>query len=1858
MGATRSGRGASALISRWRRGLRHAVPAALLAGMGILTAGPSIAQPLTNTATGRSGGVALVDTTAVVRLTRVGAVAQSVTAEVSPNEVLTNAIGAPFVYDLLPVFNAGDAGISEIRILPTGGFSNVIVTRVEVDGITQRTSTRTTWDGARGGGVVTLASRITSSGTPIRIHFTADAPATGGVGGFSSEVADGALSMLATPGDADGDPTDANTTNVVVLEPQGMVLRLAKEADRRNVLVGDVVTYRIRMENTTNQDVVRVLLDDALPPAFAYRKGSARLNGVPVPDPVGVDVRRFDIGTVPARSDVNGNGTLEPGEPGLSVLSYQLTVGANARLGTHTNTAVAIDYCDTCTVSNEAEADVRLSLDPDFDLSTLIGKVFDDSDGDGRQDPGEAGVSGAMVVLDDGTYVLTDAHGRYHVPAVRPGQRAVKLNTASLPGGGTPTTDVTQVVWISPGLIARANFGVRTEQAIERIGQDADYGVRVAGEASLLPVHVTGNVHGPVLLLNGSRVPLPRIGVELEGAGDGQSIEFVGTRPIRTVTFRLTVPEAPLREWTFQILHMDGRVARTLQGAGPAPADVVWDGLDDAGDTIPGGIAYEYRLSATYEDGTEVESARRRFGVDQRTIVSLDLTGEAFETGSDALSAAAKAVLDEAVDVLREHPDERITIEGHTDATGSPEANLSLSERRARAAADYLIHTHGLPESQFELLAYGETRPVASNDIPEGRALNRRVQVHGRAEDVDTVYITDQYRVEPSVVINGDPVPVSEEGRFRLDVGTETDSLVVDLLASDGRRVQRALRIPEVTFSGLGGERRVAYGDEVDGWVAFPKADVAPGQPVVEGRIVGRTAPGTRITLGDTHRVAGEDSTFVLPFALPVGREALGFLVSDPAGGSRLINALIEVADHEADGSPVAVQSGTPYAAVVLPSEGSVIRSGSIGVTGETAPGNLVHVNGVPVDVTAQGLFSTVEELAPGPQELVVTVSNEAGDEGELRRAFTVAPEGMFLLAFVDAAAGQLTASGNLDVAGQEEKHEFYTEGRVAFYLKGRVSGKVLMTAALDTGSDEFEALFEDFDEDDTERLLANLDPETLYPVYGDGSRVVYDAESQGKLYLALDANTWHVLVGNHALSLTDTELAPFTRTLYGARAEYESEAETRYGSPKTNAVVFGSHIGQTHVRDRLRATGGSLYYLSHRDVIEGSERISIVVRDKHTGLTLSETEQIQNRDYDVKYGEGRVLFRRPIASVAADGSLVDPTPLSGHPVYVRVDYETRTDAFDETTSGGRVRQQLGDHLALGATVVDDHPDEGAYTLRGVDGEVRLAAGTRIVGEYVETEGDDATVFVSEDGGLTFAAGAIDEGRSGLAWKVAAETDAGEWMGKPGSLWIKGYVKKLSSGFVSAGNVLEEGTLKRGARASWVGGAHRFDARVDHEERTDVAAAGGTVTGLLVSGQWSYIRERWGASAEALSRDVEALDGSTATSAFAAARLWVTPLERVTARLEHQQTLDGPDNDQSTLGAEFRLHRSLALDAEATTGSLGNAARGGAVWSLGGSRLYLREELRDTEADRSRATILGTETNVGSGSRVYTEYQWVRSADRDRTISLLGAQRQWDVSKDLRLALQGETSTISTDSIDVTRTAFAGGASVHRPFVTARTRHEVRLDDGTVDRIQYVTANFVDVRLSDDVSLLGRYRYSRTRDRTTNRVDAELEERSVGIAYRPVRHDDVNGLARYTRRKDLRPGDDPILGGVTRTMDVASAKGAVSVTPRLELWSKGAARIVDEAGGGSLAYRTHTFLGIQRVNVNPWRRLHVGLEYRLLRQREAGDTRSGWLSELSWRFGRHLRAGGGYNFTSFSDDEFRMHDADVHGWFVRMQGLY
>lgn len=112
-----------------------------------------------------------------------------------------------------------------------------------------------------------------------------------------------------------------------------------------------------------------------------------------------------------------------------------------------------------------------------------------------------------------------------------------------------------------------------------------------------------------------------------------------------------------------------------------------------------------------------------------------------FGFNSNELDAPSKQTLDTLADCSKEHPDTRITFEGHADSTGPAAYNKKLSQKRAETARDYGVAA-GIKPEQTRVTARGESMPVADNDTEEGRSANRRVEIYfvDRSEPMHFAY--------------------------------------------------------------------------------------------------------------------------------------------------------------------------------------------------------------------------------------------------------------------------------------------------------------------------------------------------------------------------------------------------------------------------------------------------------------------------------------------------------------------------------------------------------------------------------------------------------------------------------------------------------------------------------------------------------------------------------------------------------------------------------------------------------------------------------------------------------------------------------------------------------------------------------------------------------------------------------------------------------------------------------------------------------------------------------------------------------------------------------------------------------------
>ena len=1779
--------------------LRHIVLAAWLMIPGI-----SSAQLIQNTATAEVNGVGLDLSQATVTLNKTAVIDPS-TSSVTVNPPFVLANGVSFSTITVTLRNSSNQ--------PLGGrFVSLASTRGALDVLTQPLGPTDV------NGVITGEIRSVNTGnTQI----------------LATDVAENVL--------LDDQPD--------VLFALGDVLRLTKTVSPDRAVIGDVVTYSIAIQNTTTNLISSVSIVDAAAPVLAYVAGTVRLDGVAIPDPVTGPPMIFDIGDMPALADTNGNGVADPGEAGYRMLTYSMIVGAGARVGSYGNTAHATSVCDTCVISPPATAELEITADPLFDLGTIIGRVFHDTDGNGWMDPGETGISGAMVALDNGVYALTDTHGRYHFPAIEPGQRMVKINLPRISGNAQATTGATKVMTVTPGLLAKANFGVSYEFDTESIGANGEYGVKIEKDGATLPDKIFGSADDLSLMINGVVVDIAKANATLRNA-DANSIIHLEDDEIEPLQFALDAPgvSSTVKRWSLNIWRDDDENIKVISGVGALPTHVQWDDVSEISERLLPGQVYFYQLEVELEDA-RMTSARRMFGVNRATAIVLELRGGAFVTGSATLTEPARQLLTNTASIMAEHADESVRIIGHTDSTGSHASNQILSEARARAAYDYLVNVHALNPERFFVAGYGEDKPIANNETETGRELNRRVEVQGDLTEVERSRL---YRTLTNTLLaemNGITISLDDHGHFTNILQSEDSARVsVQMMDKIGRSIDTTIAMPGIQLAALSG---IEYQAFEPGDPRHENPHQTPADAAYSYRLVGQTDAANIVRIDDV--VVPVDSTGRLEsnLQLNAGRNNFVLSVQNENGLVRYADIQLLVSTKD-NGTPILAVQPVPSLVLQLPPHGVAMRSRNLLIPGYTDPGNAVTINDQAVEVDNEGQFIASVALNPGLNAVSVRVTNTLGYSGEIQRDVMFAGDSLFIMALADAKISQIRREGNLQAAGAQKYKETRTDGRVALYLKGTVRGKYLITAAFDTGTSEIGEMFKDIDAIENERLITNIDPDTVYPVYGDGSTLVWDADSQSKLYLALEGEHLETVVGNYALSFDDAELTTYKRTLHGMRAAYNSEIKTSDGESIIEAEAFVAQVDQVSVRDELAATGGSLYFLSHTDIIEGSEQVTLLIHDQNTGMLLQRITQQRNVDYDVKYREGRIWFRRPVSSVIDDGGLIGANLLQGNPISIQVDYESPVTGLDAGVTGGRLRTRFADgRMTFGAMHIEDDRTSSQYSLDGVDTEIRLGS-TRIVAEYARSIGADSIINRSTDGGLQFTQAVATAMQEGTAYKLGAEFDVGDWFGDPGKLLGNAYYKNLSAGFVSNGNFSVAGDTQFGAAFSYaLDDRNSFQLRIDDQQMGQSMSSTQSLLG------WRHERDKLSLEVEFQNNSVNdpALSGS-----IAAVRGTYQLTEQLSASLEHQQAISGAIGTQSTAAMEFALHENLSLTGRYVTGPNGEAWQGGATWDTPLGKLYAQQATSETRSSGgSSRTLVGAEAPFGAGGTVYTEYQWDHTGQQRGLRSLAGIRRDWRITEGLSLLVSGEQATQQLGAAGVDeQVAVVGGVSFDRNGLKLSSRNEVRRQRGATQLDQFASFNYGELKLWSGLSVLGEYRLSTTDDLLVPSQSTDFEESSFGFAIRPVDNDRWNVLFKLTRLDSEATPTQQNTQLDDSTANLLSADWSLQLTRNLEWVGKQAMKTKLTTLDPITDFETNTSLSIQRLNVRlPWN-LTIGTEYRLLQVDEANDSRSGFLGEVMWNGLDHVGLGVGYNFTEFSSDLRFDSDYSEYGWFLRIQGTY
>lgn len=204
----------------------------------------------------------------------------------------------------------------------------------------------------------------------------------------------------------------------------------------------------------------------------------------------------------------------------------------------------------------------------------------------------------------------------------------------------------------------------------------------------------------------------------------------------KTTLYPMAEDENGIATWTIKLLDATQTVVYAFSGHGYPPESVDWNGKDFENRYLPD-ATYDAQLIVTDTFGNVGKSniCQVKLITPELRVIQTDRglklsfsSKVLFDFDKTNIKPSADKVLKEAVRILNSYVKYDLSVEGHTDSYGSYEYNQGLSERRAKAVANYLIKA-GIDRKRISTVGHGETQPIATNRTSAGRDQNRRVEI-------------------------------------------------------------------------------------------------------------------------------------------------------------------------------------------------------------------------------------------------------------------------------------------------------------------------------------------------------------------------------------------------------------------------------------------------------------------------------------------------------------------------------------------------------------------------------------------------------------------------------------------------------------------------------------------------------------------------------------------------------------------------------------------------------------------------------------------------------------------------------------------------------------------------------------------------------------------------------------------------------------------------------------------------------------------------------------------------------------------------------------------------------------------------
>lgn len=1315
----------------------------------------------------------------------------------------------------------------------------------------------------------------------------------------------------------------------IPLDPLSDRILLDKSSNKDEAGVGDFVAFDISVSNAESF-ASNVQVVDTLPVGLSYVKNSLVLAGEKaVPSSISDDGRSITIDL----PDMAANEIIK--------LNYVTQVSATAN-GLITNEAVAVH---PELKSNIAKASIQIKDDFYRNKARLFGRVILD-DCEGNLDLDADGVSGVRLYMEDGTYVVTDNQGEWHIEGVNPGTHVLQLDTETIPDYLEVVEcddsffhagqSYSQFVDVQPGSFWRADFHLRVKKATE-----GEVKQSLKNELVLLPTDSNGTHSSKV----NSPVPqMIRYEVDIEGNGV----------PLTDVEELITLPAGVAYQDNSLLIDglkptveykIDGQNLLIKLGSKPATwkHTIVFNGLITA-DAIKGKLTAKAKLF--YKAG--LPNSQFTPHAESSALLYLPpadgkadpVTPPRFANFAEELTETDKKNLAGVIEKLDGLQNLEISVSGHTDNIPISRRNRHvfadnqvLSVARASSVARHLSEELNLPLKNIKVQGHGSTKPIASNSTKEGRAANRRVEVR---------------------VLNADArvAVASVEADVRI---AKTESLIggLDTTAATAASLKAGQLQKPAQIKPTISENWFKSKSIETNWV-WPADHFTPAISATDIIIQHPKNTRLRLTLNGVpvHGVYFEGMTRskTRPIAVSEWRgieieEGQNLFVAEVLNRDEEVIDFVERNVHFS-GAPANIEFlpelSYTYADGIQPSviairftdkDGYPVRPNSSGTVAVSTPYQLLQTNeydynpliqnNKPIYKVEQDGIAFIE-LQPSSQsgEVRLNFEHANGVSDDIGIWLKPAARDWLLVGLGDLTLGQNNASKNSsDLSGGKIDEDIYHDGRVAFFAKGQIPGDFLLTAAYDSAKEE------------TTPFATLVQPGEYYTLYADASNQGNDASSGEKLFLKIEKERFYTLFGDLSTGLNKTQLGQYVRSLTGVQVAYLGDL--------FELTAFASETDLGFVRDEIQGNGTSgLYQLSNKFIVENTDRVVLETRDRFQSEIILKTEELTRHiDYSLDQQSGTLYFKSPIANTDNDFN----------PIYIVANYETQQADSGHVIGGRTGIKLLNEQVKAGVTAIEESDQVLDSQLAAMDAEVNIGDWT-LKAEIAQTQRSTTTEEYS---------------------KKEANAQRAEAVYRSGKVEVNTYIQRIEDEFgLEQQNKSELDQQKMGVATSFYVSDHD-QIRIDtfHQETLS--------TGLekqQAEADWTHkLTNISSLTAGARTAIEEGADGPRFVDEISFGANWSVLSQKL--RLNAKATTDvstrSEENDRLRLGADYRWTDSLSTFAD--------------------------YERSFNDSNLERMTV-GLRTQPWQGGQVEQSFAQEQQDDGYRLYSVSGLSHDWQVS--------------------------------------------------------------------------------------------------------------------------------------------------------------------------------------------------------------------------------------------------------------------